>query len=132
MSALENLSVFAYSASLEAQDLHQAYDDEGLSNPIGVFTCPCCGQVADVEYGCGGPESPSENIGRFGPDGALDAARCFQCSGVSYWRTVDFDKHNNGGNNGGRDWKDFPRVLVYAPKATKTHATLSEPKGATV
>lgn len=127
MSALENLNVFAYSASLEAQSLRQSYDDEGLSNPIGVFKCPCCGQVADVEYGCGGPEFPSGNIGRFGPDGALDAARCFQCGGVSYWRTVDFDKHNDGG----RDWRDFPRVLVYAAKTAEAHAITSAPQGAT-
>ncbi len=113
MSALENLNSTAYSASLEAQALRRAYDDEGLSNPIGVFECPCCGQMADVEYGCGGPEFPSRETGSFGPDGALDAARCFQCGGVSYWRTVDFDKHNDGG----RDWRDFPRVLVYAPKS---------------
>lgn len=112
MSALENLSAFAYSVSLEAQGLRQAYDDEGLSNPIGVFLCPCCNQVADVEFSSGGLEFPSGNIGSLGPDGALDAARCFRCDRVSYWRTVDFDKHNDGG----RDWCDFPRELVYAPK----------------
>lgn len=106
------MSAIAYSASLEAQGLRQAYDDEGLSNPIGVFECPCCGQVADVEYGCGGPEFPSGNIGRFGSGGALDAARCSQHGWVSYWSTVDFDL-----NNDGRDWRDFPRALVYAPKA---------------
>lgn len=127
MSALENLSTLAYCASLEAEDLRRAYDNEGLSNPIGVFTCPCCGQIADVEFSCGGPEFPSGSIGRFGPDGALDAARCFQCDGVSYWRTVDFDKHNDGG----RDWRDFPRVLVYAAKAAKAHENLSAPVGAT-
>lgn len=38
MTALENLSTLAYSASLEAQDLRRAYDNEGLSDPIGVLT----------------------------------------------------------------------------------------------
>lgn len=128
MSALEKLNIFAYSVSLEAQNLRQAYDAEGLSNPIGVFECPCCGQVADVEYGCGGPEFPSGNIGRFGPDGILDAARCFQCNGVSYWRIVDFDIHNDGG----RDWRDFPRVLVYAARTAGTHAILLTSQEVTV
>lgn len=108
-----NAAVSGNRISLEAEALRAAYDREGLSNPIGTFTCPCCNQVADVEYGCGRHEFPSGETGSFGPDGSLDAARCFQCNGVSYWRLVDFDLHNNDG----RDWRDFPRALVYAPKA---------------
>lgn len=94
--------------SAEAAALRASYDAEGMSNPIGIFICPHCHQAADVEY-----EKPWTDF----PSGAepytcthpVDTARCFRCKQVSFWLMVDFDLHNNDG----RDWRDFPRKLLW-------------------
>lgn len=94
--------------SAEAAELRESFDAQEMSNPIGIFTCPHCHQAADVEYGLVVPDFPSGRSGRTGAD-SVDAARCFRCGEVSYWLMIDFDLHNDGG----RDWRDFPRVLLY-------------------
>ena len=94
--------------SAEAAALRASYDAEGMSNPIGIFTCPHCHRAADVEYGLLYSDFPSGKPGRTHDD-PIDAARCFRCNEVSYWVLDDFDLHNNDG----RDWRDFPRTLLW-------------------
>jgi len=94
--------------SAEAAKLRASFDAEGMTNPIGIFICPHCHQAADMEYGLTFLDFPSGRDGR-GRANSVDAARCFLCGEVSYWLMVDFHLHNEGG----RDWRDFPRVLLY-------------------
>lgn len=94
--------------SAEAAALRASYDAEGMSNPIGIFVCPHCHRAADVEYGLLYSDFPSGKPGRTHDD-PIDAARCFRCNEVSYWVLDDFDLHNNDG----RDWRDFPRTLLW-------------------
>lgn len=96
--------------SPEAAELRAGYDAEGMSNPIGIFACPHCERVGDVEYGTIFLDFPSEKRGALGPD-HVEAARCFRCDGVSYWRLVDFDEEYR--IDAGRDWRDFTRELLY-------------------
>lgn len=125
MSAMENLSSFTSSVSLEAQVLRQAYDDEGLSNPIGIFICPHCQQAADVEYETPSLDFPSGTPAR--THDPIDAARCFRCGEVSYWLLTDFDRYNTDG----RDWRDFPRVLIYPVAAASPGTQGIPPKAPT-
>lgn len=104
--------------SAEAGQLRAAYDAEGLTNPIGIFICPHCERPADVEYSTVHPEFPSGKRGSPNLD-PVDAARCFRCDGVSYWRLVDFD--GEYGVDGARDWRDFPRELLY-PTRNHSHS----------
>lgn len=88
----------------QAAQLREAFDSEGLSNPVGTFECPHCHQTADVEYTTTDYEFPS-GANRVGRADCVDVARCFQCDGVSYWLILEMGE--------GSDWRDFPRVLLH-------------------
>ena len=90
--------------SPHAAQLREAYDAEGLSNPIGTFVCPHCHETADVEYTTTDYEFPS-GAGRECRADCVDVARCFLCDGVSYWLILDMGE--------GSDWRDFPRYLLH-------------------
>ncbi len=102
--------------STHAAQLRAAYDAEGMSNPIGIFICPHCHQATDVEYGTPSLDFPT-GTPAISHD-PIDAARCFRCGEVSYWLLTDFDLYNNDG----RDWRDFPRVLIYPVAAALTQS----------
>lgn len=101
MNAFVNMSTLA-------AELRANYDAQGMSNPIGIFTCPHCQQAADAEYGMSYLDFPS-GAEPYNCPHPVDAARCFRCGQASFWLMVDFDLHNNGG----RDWRDFPRTLLW-------------------
>lgn len=113
--------------SAEAAELRAWYESEDRSNPIGIFICPHCKRAAEVEYGAIFHDFPSEKRGRQGPD-HIEAARCFRCDGVSYWKLVDFDQEY--GIDAGRDWRDFPRELIYPIPEHRSGTSMSSRKDA--
>jgi hypothetical protein len=88
-----------------AKAMREAYDREGLDNPIGTFSCPhCLGDECDVEYAIPRFEFPSGASHTSGAE-RVDAGRCFQCDKVSYWRVLDSsDTHSTC---------DLPRKLLF-------------------
>lgn len=92
--------------SSKATALRDSYVRQGLSNPIGKFTCPhCLEDDCDVEYVKPSLDFPSGFRGASEAD--IDVGRCFQCGGVSYWVAA--------GSSAVPGWADLPRRLLFPP-----------------
>ena len=90
----------------KAAALRDSFARQGVSNPIGRFTCPhCLEDDCDVEYVKPSLEFPSGCISV--SEAEIDAGRCFQCGGVSYWIIVDPDAAS--------DRADLKRRLLFPP-----------------
>ncbi|WP_341522242.1 hypothetical protein AABC73_02000 [Pseudomonas sp. G.S.17] len=88
----------------KAAALRDSFARRGVSNPIGKFTCPhCLEDDCDVEYVKPSLKFPSGCSGVSEAD--IDAGRCFQCGGVSYWIVVD--------SNAAPDRADLKRRLLF-------------------
>lgn len=86
LSALQQ--AVAARRGIQAKALKDSFDKEGLSNPIGKFTCPhCLEDDCDVEYVRPAVGFPSGRAGHV--NGDIDVGRCFQCGGMSYWLVLD-------------------------------------------
>lgn len=89
---------------IQAKAFKDSFAKEGLSNPIGKFTCPhCLEDDCDVEYVKPAVGFPSGRVGRAKAD--IDAGRCFQCGGVSYWLILN--------SHSSRHRADLPRKLLF-------------------
>ena len=102
LSALQQ--AVAARKSSKAAVLRDSFVRQGLTNPIGKFTCPhCLEDECDVEYVKPSLDFPSGYRG--GSEADIDVGRCFQCGGVSYWVAA--------GSSAVPGWADLPRRLLF-------------------
>lgn len=102
LSALQQ--AVAARKSSKAAALRDSFVRQGLTNPIGKFTCPhCLEDECDVEYVKPSLDFPSGY--RVAGEAEIDVGRCFQCGGVSYWVAA--------GSSAVPGWADLPRKLLF-------------------
>lgn len=102
LSALQQ--AVAARRSSKAVALRDSFVRQGLTNPIGKFTCPLCLEdECDVEYVKPSLDFPSGYRGI--SEAEIDVGRCFQCGGVSYWVAA--------GSSTAPGWADMPRRLLF-------------------